>query len=56
MAQQDNDIAETEAERNNLQTLAVRFKAALLKSGTTAKVVPLIVAGDKLVQRVWESL
>lgn len=56
MAQQDNDMGEVQAEKNQLQTLAERFKAALLKSGTTAKVVPLVVAGDKLVQLVWDSL
>jgi hypothetical protein len=46
-----------QAERNQLQTLAARFKAALAKSGTKAKVEPLVVGdGDKMVQRLWDSL
>ena len=55
-AQAEADIGEAQAERNQLATLASRFKAALAKAGVKAKVEPLVVGDDAMVQRLWDSL
>jgi hypothetical protein len=55
-AQAEADIGEAQAERNQLATLASRFKAALAKAGVKAKVEPLVVGDNAMVQRLWDSL
>ena len=49
------DKGALEGERNQLQSLALALKEAVDKAGATKKVAGAL-AGDKMLQRLWDSL